>query len=132
MPRHVASNHPHCYIDCPNGGWAYYNEDTYQCMRDCHNAALGRVMADTVRQHGWDVRTSATVGEISGLELADLARMLRTVAATNAAATAVLDDLEALGTELQEHAVDVAWSNLDGVDALRSLRNAAAGPVAFP
>lgn len=131
MPRHEAPNHPDCHVDCPDGGYAHYIEPYGPCVAGCNSGELSEKFADAIKRHGWSTRSSGIVRDISGRQLGDLARRVRAVAGGNSAAKDLLDDLEKIGAARGDDVVDATWTDADGVDVLKTLRDAAAGSILF-
>jgi hypothetical protein len=125
MPRHTAPNHPDCFIDCLNGGFAIYIAPIGPCVTNCNNAALAEEIFDTINQRGWQTQSSGSVQGISRRQLGNLARRLRQGPAGGQEADDILTDLEQIGATRPDETMDTTWSNTTVVDALKRLRDAA-------
>lgn len=137
MPRYQAPNHSDCYIDCPGEGFAHYISPLGPCRTGCDPSDLGEVFLETVRDGGWEVKSSATVRGITRRQLSELAKRLRKAPPGGMAADAVLDDLERIDSIDGDEKFDASWEEEDCVRALERLRDATGGgrtdgsPMAF-
>lgn len=127
MAVHEAPNHPDCRIECPNGGYAYYIEPYGPCKTNCNNNALATAISEALGVYGWKKRTSGVVRGLTKRQLKDIARQVRQVPGLDSEANDILDELERLGIGTDETLNDAEWSNAEGIDVLKTLRNAAAG-----
>lgn len=125
LPRYTAPGYPSCYIDCPAGGYALYLAPLGPCRTKCDPSTLQDELLAYIRQKDWSVRSSATVRRITRGQLGDLSRHLRQAPPGGGQADKVLDDLEQIGKVRQHEEIDAAWDNLDVVEALERLRDAA-------
>lgn len=125
MPRHSAPNHSDCYVDCPDGGFAYYVEPLGPCVTGCNTAELARAVTETIRRFGWAVIVSGIVRDMPKGQIMDMARQVRSVSQGNQAVSDALDTLENLNPSQATDTVDVTWSRTSGVDFLKALGEAA-------
>lgn len=121
MPRHSAPNHSDCYVDCPDGGFAYYVAPHGPCVTGCNTGQLAAEVIEIIRRFGWSVVASGIVRDMPRRHLREFARRLRQVSQGNQSAEDALDTLENLPPFRDDETVDASWTSVDGVDFVRTL-----------
>src|SRR5215208_1802076 len=117
MARHTASNHQDCFIDCPGDeGFAYYIEPRGPCMRDCNNSRLANALAKVIKEHGWGVKLSATVGAMTRSQLFEFAQRLKQVSSGSNEVVEILNELERLSFD-SDRLIHIEWENVSVTDA---------------
>jgi hypothetical protein len=125
MPRHQALNHSDCYIECPDGGYAYYIEPYGPCQTGCDTGEFARSMSSQLRLRGWSLISSGVVRDISGQQLVSLARALRAIPEASRDVSDLLNDLERVGADRGSALIMADWNKDNIIGTLRTLRDAA-------
>lgn len=123
MTRHSCPGHPDCFVDCPNGGSAYFHEPMGPCDRACDDTDFGRSILRLSDSAIVAMRVSGTMDNFPVDRLASFTRSL--AARRLGVGRDELRELLFLIAESPGERISASWDNVDLVELLAILGDAA-------